>query len=177
MNYKKLCWFGLLFLSSILSAQTSSGLSDVETRAYMDERKTLQSRFSVAQSKLAQKPEESSADAQSKMEEVAKDLDQLAQKTLSYESGRLATWNNQGFWMVTLKSGKVTSYWMSGPSAKFVVQKLEDQIAKIKTLKVTTTGPFKKPDLNESQKMLDAIRTALELDVQLTQMAKQYLNR
>ena len=177
MKYTKLCWFGMLFLSSILSAQTSSGLSDVETKAYMDDRKALQGRFSVAQSKLAQKPEESSAEAQSKMEEVNKDIDQLAQKALSYESGRLATWNNQGFWYVVLKSGRTYSYWNSGPSAKFVVQKLEDQLAKIKTLKVTTTGPFKKPDINESQKMLDAIRAAFELDIQLTQMAKQYLGR
>ena len=165
----------LLFVCSSLSAQMS--LSDVETKAYMEERKNLQSRFSVAQSKLAQKPEESSADAQSKMEEVNKDLNLLAQKALSYESGRLATWNNEGFWYVVLKSGRTYSYWNSGPSAKFVVQKLEDQLAKIKTLKVTTTGPFKKPDLNESQKMLDAIRAAFELDIELTRMAKQYLNR
>jgi len=177
MIYKKLFCFGLLILSSVLLAQTSTGLSDVETKAYMEERKALQSRFAVAQSKLAQKPEESSAEAQSKMEEVNKDIDQLAQKALSYESGRLSTWKNEGFWTVSLKSGKTYSYWNSGPSAKFVVQKLEDQIAKIKTLKVTTTGPFKKPDLNESQKMLDAIRAVFELDVQLTQMAKQYLGR
>ena len=165
----------LLFVCSSLSAQMS--LSDVETKAYMEERKNLQSRVAVAQYKLAQKTEESSADAQSKMEEVNKDLDKLAQKALSYETSRLATWNNEGFWYVVLKSGRTYSYWNSGPSAKFVVQKLEDQLAKIKTLKVTTTGPFKKPDLNESQKMLDAIRGALDLDIELTRMAKQYLNR
>jgi hypothetical protein len=165
----------LLFVCSSLSAQMS--LSDVETKAYMEERKNLQGRFAVAQSKLAQKPEESSAEAQSKMEEVNKDLDKLAQKALSYETSRLATWNNEGFWYVTLKSGRTYSYWNSGPSAKFVVQKFEDQLAKIKTLKVTTTGPFKKPDLNESQKMLDAIRGALDLDIELTRLAKQYLNR
>ena len=151
-------------------------LSDVETKAYMEERKNLQGRFAVAQSKLALKPEESSADAQSKMEEVSKELDQLAQKVLSYETSRLATWNNQGFWYVVLKSGKTYSYWNSGPSAKIVVKKLEDQLTKIEALKVTTTGPFKKPDLNESQKMLDAIRGALDLDIELTRMAKQYLN-
>ena len=193
MRHLKFSFINLLFLSSVLSAQMS--LSDVETKAYIEERKALQSRFAVAQAKLGLKSEASlaesralqggssenklgsSAEAQSKMEEVNKDLEQLAQKVLSYESTRLYTWNNEGFWYVVMKSGRAYSYWTLGPGAKFVVQKLADQLAKIKTLKITTTGPFKKSDLNESQKMLDAIRAALDLDIELTNMAKQYLNR
>jgi hypothetical protein len=60
----------LLLSSSFLSAQTlpgqyaksspsNGGISDVETKVYMDERKALQSRFSVAQSKLDLKTEAS----------------------------------------------------------------------------------------------------------------------
>ena len=193
MRYILFSFINLLFVSSSLSAQMT--LSDAETKVYIEERKVLQSRFAVAQAKLGLKSEasiaetralqggssedklRSSAEAQSKMEEVNKDLDQLAQKVLSYETSRLSTWNNEGFWYVVMKSGRTYSYWNSGPSAKFVVQKLEDQLAKIKTLKLTSTGPFKKPDLNESQKMLDAIRGALDLDIELTRLAKQYLNR
>jgi len=180
----------LIFVSSTLRAQTSqvlpggfkqsgssqSGISDVETKAYMDERKALQSRFSVAQSKLASNPEVSSAEAQLVMEEVNKEIEKLAQKTLSYELNRYSVWNSEAFWTVTLKSGKTTSYWSAGPSAKFAVQKLDDQIGKLKKLKVAIAGPFKKSDLNESQKTLDAIRAALDLDIELTRMAKQYLN-
>jgi hypothetical protein len=181
----------LIFVSSTLRAQTSqvlpggfkqsgssqSGISDAETKVYMDERKALQSRFSVAQSKLASNPEVSSAEAQLVMEEVNKEIEKLAQKTLSYELNRYSVWNSEGFWTVTLKSGKTTSYWSAGPSAKFAVQKLDDQIGKLKKLKVAIAGPFKKSDLNESQKTLDAIRAALDLDIELTRMAKQYLNR
>jgi hypothetical protein len=190
MNYFKALITCLFFVSSTLCAQTSpvlpggfkqsgssqSGISDVETKVYMDERKALQSRFSVAQSKLASKPEVSSAEAQLVMEEVNKEIEKLAQKTLSYELNRYSVWNSEGFWTVTLKSGKTTSYWSAGPSAKFAVQKLDDQIGKLKKLKVAIAGPFKKSDLNESQKTLDAIRAALDLDIELTRMAKQYLN-
>ena len=181
----------LFCVSSMLSAQTSqtlpgqfkqtspsqSGISDVETKVYMEERKALQSRFSVAQSKLAQKPEESSAEAQLKVEDVNKEIDALGQKALAYELNRHSLWNSQAFWTVTLKSGKTTSYWSAGPSAMYTVQKLKDQIDKIKSLHIAIGGPFKKADLNESQKMLDAIRAALDLDIELTRAAKQYLNR
>jgi len=183
----------------VKSSPTQGGISDVETKVYMDERKALQSRFSVAQAKLDLKTEaskvesiaiskeddrrfalrksESSSEAQIVMEEVNKEIQKLAQKTLSYELNRYSVWNSEAFWTVTLKSGKTTSYWSAGPSAKFAVQKLDDQIGKLKKLKVAIAGPFKKSDLNESQKTLDAIRAALDLDIELTRMAKQYLNR
>ena len=88
MNYFNTLITCLLFVSSTLSSQTlpgqyvksspsQSGISDVETKVYMDERKALQSRFSVAQSKLASKPEVSSAEAQLVMEEVNKEIEKL----------------------------------------------------------------------------------------------------
>ena len=197
MNYSKISTFCFIFISSILSTQTllaQSGISDVETKVYIEERKVLQSRFAVAQAKLDLKSEASiaesralqggfgvdksgsSAEAQLKMEEINKEIESLAQRVLAYELNRYAVWNSQGFWTVTLKSGKTTSYWSAGPSAKFVVQKLDDQIGKLKGMKVAIAGPFKKQDLNDSQKMLDAMRAALDLDIELTRMAKQYLN-
>jgi hypothetical protein len=176
----------MVFASGVLFAQTlpgqytlggasQVGLSDVETKAFSDERRALQSRFSVAQSKLAPKPEESSAEAQLRMEEVNKEIEKLAQTTLAYELTRYSAWNSESFWTVTLKSGKTKYYWNAGPSAVFVVKKLNEQIEKIKRIHIVIAGPFKKPDLNESQKMLDAIRAALDLDIELTRMAKQYI--
>ena len=210
MNFNRLTTFGLILVSPFLFAQTlpgqyaksspsSGGISDVETKVYMDERKALQSRFSVAQAKLDLKTEaskleatsiskannggfavdksESVAEPQLKMEEVNKEIQKLADKTLAYEVARLGVWNNQSFWIVRLQSGNTASYWSSGPSAKQAVEKLNIQLTKIKTTKIVIAGPFKKPDLNESQKMLDAIRNALDLDIELTRMTKQYLNR
>ena len=183
----------------VKSSPTQGGISDVETKVYMDERKALQSRFSVAQAKLDLKTEaskvesiaiskeddrrfalrksESSSEAQIVMEEVNKEIQKLADKTLAYEVSRLGVWNNQSFWTVRLQSGNTASYWSSGPSAKQAVEKLNIQLTKIKTIKIVIAGPFKKLDLNESQKMLDAIRNALDLDIELTRMTKQYLNR
>ena len=198
MNYSKISTFCFIFISSILSTQTllaQSGISDVETKVYIEERKALQSRFAVAQAKLDLKSEASkaearalqggfgveksgsSAEAQLKMEEVNKEIESLAKRVLAYELNRYSVWNSQSFWIVTLKSGKTTSFWSAGPSAKYVVQKLDDQIQKLKELKVAIAGPFKKSDLNDTQKMLDAMRAALDLDIELTRMAKQYLGR
>jgi len=197
MNYSKILTFCFIFISSILSTQTllaQSGISDVETKVYIEERKALQSRFAVAQAKLDLKSEASkaesralqggfgveksgsSAEAQLTMEEVNKEIQKLADKTLAYEVARLGVWNNQSFWIVRLQSGNTASYWSSGPSAKQAVERLNTQLSKIKTIKIVIAGPFKKPDLNESQKMLDAIRNALDLDIELTRMTKQYLN-
>jgi hypothetical protein len=111
------------------------------------------------------------------MEELNKEIESFGQRVLTYELNRYSVWNNQGFWTVTLKSGKTSSFWSAGPSAKYVVQKLDDQIGKIKNLHIVISGPFKKSDLNESQKMLDAARAALDYDVELTRMAKQYLSK
>ena len=76
-----------------------------------------------------------------------------------------------------MKSGKTTSYWSAGPSAKFALQKLSAQLTKLKSLRVPVAGPFKRPDLNTSQQTLDAIRATMELDVEIVRMAKQYLNK
>jgi len=210
MNLTRFLLIYSVYASTFLSAQvlpgqyvksgpSQGGISDVETKVYMDERKALQSRFSVAQAKLDLKTEaskvesiaiskeddrrfalhksESSSEAQIVMEEVNKEIQKLADKTLAYEVSRLGVWNNQSFWTVRLQSGNTASYWSSGPSAKQAVEKLNIQLTKIKTIKIVIAGPFKKLDLNESQKMLDAIRNALDLDIELTRMTKQYLNR
>jgi hypothetical protein len=54
---------------------------------------------------------------------------------------------------------------------------LSGQLEKIKVLNVKESGPYGRPDLNDSQKLLDAIREALLLDAELSQIVRTYLNR
>ena len=161
----------LTFLSAIgLRAQVESGL-------IMEDRRVLQGRFSVVQAKIYPNPDLAPADAQLQMEEINKEIDKLAQRAISFELSRFSAWNNESFWIVKMKSGRTTSYWSAGPSAKLALQKLDAQITKLKGLHVSVAGPFKRPDLNTSQQTLDAIRATMDLDVEITRMAKQYLNK
>ena len=161
----------LTFLSALgLRAQAESGL-------IIEDRRQLQGRFAVIQAKIYPNPDLAPADAQLQMEEINKEIDKLAQRAISFVRSRFSVWNNESYWIVKVKSGKTTSYWSAGPSAKFALQKLDAQITKLKGLHVSVAGPFKRPDLNTSQQALDAIRSTMELDVEIARMAKQYLNK
>ena len=151
--------------------------AEVDSGLIIEDRRQLQGRFAVVQAKIYPNPELAPAEAQLQMEEINKEFDKLAQRTISFEANRFSVWNNENYWVVRLKSGKSTSYWSAGPSAKFALQKLSAQLTKLKSLHVPVAGPFKRPDLNTSQQTLDAIRATMELDVEITRMAKQYLNK
>ena len=151
--------------------------AEVDSGLIIEDRRQLQGRFAVVQAKIYPNPELAPAEAQLQMEEINKEIDKLAQRTISFEANRFSVWNNENYWVVRLKSGKSTSYWSAGPSAKFALQKLSAQLTKLKSLRVPVAGPFKRPDLNTSQQTLDAIRATMELDVEITRMAKQYLNK
>jgi hypothetical protein len=161
----------LAFLSATgLRAQAESGL-------IIEDRRQLQGRFAVVQAKIYPNPDLAPADAQLQMEEINKEISKLAQRAIAWETSRFSVWNNEKYWIVRLKSGKETSYWSAGPSAKNSLLKLDAQLTKLKGINIPVAGPFKRPDLNVSQQALDAIRATMELDVEITRMAKQYLNR
>ena len=151
--------------------------AEVDSGLIIEDRRQLQGRFAVVQAKIYPNPELASAEAQLQMEEINKEIDKLAQRTILFEDNRFSVWNNENYWVVRLKSGKSTSYWSAGPSAKFALQKLSAQLTKLKSQHVPVAGPFKRPDLNTSQQTLDAIHATMELDVEITRMAKQYLNK
>ena len=151
--------------------------AEVDAGLIIEDRRQLQGRFAVVQAKIYPNPELAPAEAQLQMEEINKEIDKLAQRTISFEANRFSVWNNESYWTVKMKSGKTTSYWSAGPSAKFALQKLSAQLTKLKSLRVPVAGPFKRPDLNTSQQTLDAIRATMELDVEIVRMAKQYLNK
>lgn len=164
----------LVFLAAISAAQDSDA---TQQALFAEERRLLQGRFSSCQAKIYPNPDLATAESQLNMEEINKEIQKLSSAVLAFEEGRYYLWANASFWTFRTKSGRIVSYWDGGPSAKFVLQKLEVQLKKLKSMKLPAAGPFKRPDLNASQQTLDAIRGALELDAEITRMIKQYLNR
>jgi hypothetical protein len=165
----------LCFLCSALSVAQDSDATQLALM--VEERRQLQGKFSSCQAKIYPNPDLAPADAQLLMEQLNKEILKLSTSLQDFETGRYRVWANESFWTVRTKSGKTVSYWNSGPSAKFVLQKLDAQLTKLKSIKVPVAGPFKRPDLNTTQQTLDAIRATLELDIEVTRMVKQYLNR
>ncbi|MEY3392903.1 MAG: hypothetical protein RLZZ322_1752 [Verrucomicrobiota bacterium] len=165
-------------LAIFFSALALGQESDSARLALMsEERRQLQGKFSSCQAKIYPNPDLATADAQLQMEQINKEILKLSSSLQDFEVGRYRVWANESFWIVRTTSGKTVSYWNSGPSAKFWLQKLDAQLVKLKSMKVPVAGPFKRPDLNTSQQTLDAIRATLELDTELVRMSKQYLNR
>jgi hypothetical protein len=135
---------------------------------YADRRRDLQGQFALAQRPIYPNPAKSTEADIAAMAKVNVSITKLKDDYLDFEKGRYRTWYNRGYW---------GNYWESGPGARRVLEKLSVQLEKIKALPIKETGPFGRPDLNDTQKLLDAIREALLLDAELHQMVRQYLRR
>jgi len=120
-------------------------------------RNLLQSRFSVIQSKLYADPEKAPDSAHQDLEKLNKEVAEFQQAYLAFEENRSSFWSNPSYW------GK---YWdRSGTgSARYLAEKLSAQIQKVRGMKLDGVAPFKREDLNATQKMLDAIREGLSID-------------
>lgn len=139
---------------------------------YADRRRDLQGQFALAQRPIYPNPAKSTEADIAAMAKVNVSIIKLKDDYLEFESGRYRGWYNRGYWSY----GK-SNYWDSGPGARRVLDKLSVQLEKIKALPIKDAGPFGRPDLNDTQKVLDAIREALLLDAELHQMVRQYLRR
>jgi hypothetical protein len=135
---------------------------------YVDRRRDLQGQFATAQKAIYLNPAKATEADFVAMAKVNASIIKLKEDYLDFENSRYRIWYNRGYW---------GNYWESGPSARRVLDKLSVQLEKIKALSVKAAGPFGRPDLNDSQKLLDAIREALLLDAELHQMVRQYLRR
>ena len=62
-------------------------------------------------------------------------------------------WDSSSYW------GK---YWST--STRFLVGKLKAQIAKVRGMQINGVAPFRREDINATQKMLDGIREGLSID-------------
>ena len=139
---------------------------------YSERRKDLQGQFARAQKGIYQDPAKASEADIAEMRKVNEAINSLKADFLGFEQARYLNWNRRSYWY----SGK-SDYWDSGPGARRVLDKLATQLAKVKGMAAKESGPFGRSDLNETQKLLDAVREALSLDAELEQIVRTYLRR
>lgn len=132
---------------------------------WQDNRMQLQSKFSKLEAKLSTVADLKTADAiQREALDFFKALGKFKIDFLIYEEPRYNYWNSESYWS--------TKNWMKGVCIKQTVDKLRLALNNITSTTLSSSPPFSKSDLNSAQKMLDAIRTALELDKDLQQQSK-----
>jgi hypothetical protein len=153
-------------LLTLLCAVTAraEGPADI----YADRRKDLQGQFALAQKPIYPNPAKATEADFAAMAKVNAAISKLKEDYLDFEQRRYRNWYNRSYWR---------NYWDSGPGARRILDKLSTQMEKIRALSVKDAGPYGRPDLNDSQKLLDAIREALLLDAELSQIVRTYLNR
>jgi hypothetical protein len=117
----------------------------------------LQSRFSVLQSKIYPDPLKAPDSAHQDMEKLIKEIVEFQQAYLTFEDTRSSFWNNSSYW------GKLWERSGTG-SVRFLVDKLIAQITKVRGMQINGVAPFRREDLNATQKMLDGIREGLSID-------------
>jgi hypothetical protein len=154
-----------LLFAATLCAETPADI-------YADRRKDLQGQFARAQKTIYPDPAKATEADTVEMQKVNAAINALRKDFIEFEDARYRNWYRKSYWYY----GK-SDYWESGPGARRILDKLSTQIAKMKAMTVKETGPFGRPDLNDSQKLLDAIREALALDAELEQIVKVYLRR
>ena len=139
---------------------------------YSDRRKDLQGQFARAQKAIYQDPAKATEADIAEMVKVNAAINALKTDFLGFEQARYLNWNRRSYW-----SNGRSDYWDSGPGARRILDKLATQLAKVKGMTAKEAGPFGRPDLNDSQKLLDAVRESLSLDAELEQIVKNYLRR
>jgi len=154
-----------LFLTATLRADTRAD-------AYTECRKDLQGQFARAQKPIYPDPAKATEAEVAEMQKVNTAINALAKDFVDFEDVRYRNWYSKSYWSY----GK-SNYWESGPGARRILDKLSTQILKVRSMIAKESGAIGRPDLNESQKLLDAIREGLALDAELEQIVKVYLKR
>jgi hypothetical protein len=160
----RLILLALLF-AAILRAETPADV-------YSDRRKDLQGQFARAQKPIYPDPTKATEADIAEMQKVNSAINSLKREFIDFESSRYRNWYRKSYWY----NGK-SEYWESGPGARRILDKLSTQIAKVKSMTAKESGQIGRPDLNDSQKLLDAIREGLALDAELELIVKVYLRR
>ena len=146
--------------------------AESQADVYSERRKDLQGQFARAQKAIYQDPAKATEADITEMQKVNAAINALKVDFLGFEQARYLNWNRRSYW-----SYGRSDYWDSGPGARRILDKLATQLAKVKGMTAKEAGPFGRPDLNDSQKLLDAVREALSLDNELEQIVKNYLRR
>ena len=137
------------------SPQSNGALPPGESEypLHVTKRMHLQSRFTVLQSKLTPDPSKAPDSAHQDMEKLVKEIVEFQREYLTFEDHRDLFWNNSSYW------GK---HWNT--TTKFLVGKLRNQIEKVRGMQINGVAPFRREDINATQKMLDGIREGLSID-------------
>ena len=142
-------------LRPMSSPQSKGALPPGESEypLHVTKRMHLQSRFSVLQSKFSVDPSKIPDSAHQDMEKLIKEIVEFQGEYLTFEDQRNLFWDSSSYW------GK---YWST--STRFLVGKLKAQIAKVRGMQINGVAPFRREDINATQKMLDGIREGLSID-------------
>ena len=132
--------------------------------SWQKSRMELQSKFSVLQAKLSKNSTKIvDADQRESLAFFAS-LSQFKKDFSTSEEKRFTYWNNEGLWS--------SKNWTKGECIKQTVDKLRVSLDEINAAKLSTSPPFSKPDINSAQKLLNAVRNAIDLDKELQTKAK-----
>ena len=127
-------------------------------------RMELQSKFSVLQAKLSKDTTKIVDEDQREALAFFTALSQFKKDFLVSEEKRFTYWNNAPLWL--------PKNWAKGECIKQTVDKLRAILDEINAAKLSAAPPFSKPDINSAQKLLNAVRNAIDLDKELQTKAK-----
>jgi hypothetical protein len=127
-------------------------------------RMELQSKFSVLQAKLSKDTTKIVDEDQREALAFFTALSQFKKDFLVSEEKRFTYWNNESLWL--------PKNWAKGECIKQTVDKLRAILDEISATKLSASPPFSKPDINSAQKLLNAVRNAIDLDKELQTKAK-----
>ena len=152
-----LCWVSVTW-----AAAEPPNAKDFDS--WQKNRMELQSKFSVLQAKLSKDTTKIVDENQREALAFFASLSQFKKDFSALEEKRFKYWNNEALWS--------PKNWTKGECIKQTVDKLRTILDEINATKLSAAPPFSKPDINSAQKLLNAIRNAIDLDKELQTKAK-----
>ena len=152
-----LCWISLAWAGA-----EPPNAKDFDS--WQKSRMELQSKFSVLQAKLSKDSTKIVDDDQREALAFFASLSQFKKDFSVSEEKRFTYWNSESLWS--------SKNWTKGECIKQTVDKMRVILDDINTTKLSAAPPFSKPDINTAQKLLNAVRNAIDLDKELQTKAK-----
>jgi hypothetical protein len=152
-----LCWVSLTW-----AAADPPNAKDFDS--WQPSRMELQSKFSVLQAKLSKDSAKIVDEDQREALAFFASLSQFKKDFSTSEEKRFIYWNNESLWS--------SKNWNKGECIKQTTDKMRAILDEINATKLSATPPFSKPDINAAQKLLNAVRNAIDLDKELQTKAK-----
>lgn len=152
-----LCWVSLVWAGA-----EPPNAKDFDS--WQKSRMEFQSKFSVLQAKLSRDSIKIVDDNQREALAFFTSLTQFKKDFSAYEERRFTYWNSESLWS--------SKNWTKGDCIKQTVDKLRKSLDEVNATKLSAAPPFSKSDINSAQKLLNAVRNAIDLDKELQQKAK-----